>query len=175
MTARRFGVALMALGVVLAATGTVAFGALTADRASPVSAVADDPGPDDNYFDTADNTKSWTTIDSSNDTVVWYLYNNFHEQLVGDLVAVVGVEPVNASQENTTANDDAVVVVAGDFDEGDAITVDSKAAVSLACNPHLTETIDADHHVTVRVEVSGASGATVTLTRTVTEHVECNL
>lgn len=177
MSPKRLGIVLMLVGVALAATGTFGAGVIDADRVSRVSAVADDPNDEDgNYFDTGDATDGFTTIEHTS-TTVWYAFNHFHEPLSATRIEVVDVRPENASANATTTNDSAVVVATGAnvFDAGDTLRVSEKGGIALKCNPAFNQTVDADHRLTVRLEVVGTETDTrFALERTVTESVECN-
>lgn len=174
MNARRLGLALMVVGVLAAGAGTFSAGVISGDRVSRVAAVGDDPLQEDaNYFDTGDATTPFTTIDNDT-TTAWYVFDHFGQELVATDVEVVAVDPVDPTANGTTTNDDAVVVDDADFSTGDAVDEGGKGRISLTCNPALNGSVAAEHHVTVHVAVEGRdSGATVSLTRTVTERVEC--
>lgn len=178
MNWRRVSIALMAAGLLLAATSTYGAGLITADRVGQIHSVGDDPESEDgNYFDTADATYSFTTVDDGANRVL-VVFNHFTEGLTATDVSLVAIQPVNASQNDTTTNSSAVQVVTGDntFDEGDTVSPDGDAEISLTCNPAFTETVDADHELTVAVAVEGDdSGTRISLERTVTAKVECNV
>lgn len=176
MNWRRLGVALMLVGLLLGATGTYSAVSLDADRGFGFGAPADDPNDKDaNYFDTADRTASYTTIDDWPKTVL-AVFNQFGQPVRASEVAVTEVRPVNASATNTTTDSSAVLIADSGFSAGDTVDAGSEAPIRAACNSEYNETVDADHRITVSVVVEGQdSGAVISLDRTVTAAVECNI
>lgn len=176
MNWRRVGVGLMAVGLLLAVTSSYGAALISADRTGQIDSVADDADSEDgNYFDTADATQSFTTVDGGADRVL-VVFNHFTEPLTATRVELVDIRPVNESKTNTTTNSSAVLVVDGNntYDEGDTIDPDGDGEISLTCNPAFNETVDAEHELTVAVAVEGDSGTSFSLDRTVTAEVECN-
>lgn len=178
MNWRRVGVALMLVGMLFGATGTYSAVSVDADRGFGFQAPTDDPNDEDgNYFDTADDTRSYTTISSNPYGRVLRVFNHFTEPLTATQVELTGIEPVNASQPNTTTDAAAVEVITGDsnFDVGDTVPRGGQAVISLRCAPSFDGTVDAEHELTVSVVVEGEeSGTEFSLDRTVTAAVECN-
>lgn len=176
MNWRRVGVGLMAVGLLFAVTSSYGTTLISADRTGQIDSVADDGGEDDNYFDTADATQSFTTIDSGANRVL-VVFNHFTEPLTATRVELVDIRPIDESATNTTTNSSAVQVVTGEntYDEGDTVNPDGDGEISLTCNPEFTETVDAEHELTVAVAVEGESGTRFSLQRTVTAEVECNV
>jgi len=174
---RRVSVALMAVGLLFAATSTYGAAVIDADRMGQINSVGDDPKEEDNnYFDTADRTTSFTDVDQGSTTVLM-VFNHFTEPLTATRVAFTDIEPVDPGANNTTTDSSAVQVVDGEntFNPGDTVDPDGDAEISLTCNPEFNETVDAEHDLTVAVAVEGAESDTrFSLERTVTTNVECN-
>lgn len=175
MNWRRLGIALMVVGLLLGATGTYSAISVDADRGFGFAAPADDPNDKDaNYFDTKDRTDSDTAITEWPASIL-RVYNQFGQPVVGAEVAIVDIAPVNETANHTTTNSSAVVVDEGGFSAGSTVDAGSEAPIYVLCNPDFTETVDADHEITVSVVVEGTdSGAEISLDRTVTAAVECN-
>jgi len=167
----------MAVGLLFAATSTYGAGMISADRMGEVSSVGDDPKEEDNnYFDTADRTVSYTDIDEDG-AVVLLVFNHFTEPLTATRVAFTDIEPVDPGANNTTTDSSAVQVVDGEntFNPGDTVDPGGDGRISLACNPEFNETVDAEHELTVAVAVEGTESDTrFSLQRTVTADVKCN-
>lgn len=178
MNWRRVGVGLMAVGLLLAVTSSYGAAIIDADRVGEINSVTDGADSEDgNYFDTADATQSFTTVDAGGDRVL-VVFNHFTEPLTATRTELIDVQPVDESATNTTTNSSAVQVVDGDntFDQGDTVDPDGDGDVSLTCNPEFTETVDAEHELTVAIAVEGEdSGTRFSLDRTVTADVECNV
>lgn len=178
MNWRRISVALMVVGLLFAATSTYGAGIISADRMGQVNSVGDDADAEDNnYFDTADATYSFTTIDDGTSRVLM-VFNHFTEPLAATRVAFVDIQPVDPGANNTTTNTDAIQVVNGanTFNTGDTVDPDGDAEISLTCTPTVNETVDAEHELTVAVAVEGTESDTrISLERTVTAKVECNV
>ena len=181
MNWRRLGVALMLVGVLFGATGTYSAISIDADRGFDIGATgaADDvDGQDPNYFDGVDATTKYTTISSNPYGRVVRVFNHFGEPVRAEQVELVAIEPVNASRANTTTDSSAVSVISGDsnFDAGDTVGVDDQAVVSLTCSPSFNATVSGEHELTVSIVVQGVeSGTEVSIDRTVTAPVECNV
>ena len=177
MNWRRVSIALMAVGLLFAATSTYGAGIISADRVGQINSIGDDADSEDaNYFDTADVTYSFTTIDGGADRVLM-VFNHFTEPLTATRVAVTAVQPIDPGANNTTTDPAAVQMVSGanTFDEGDTVDPGGDAALSLTCNPAFNETVNAAHELTVALAVEGAESDTrISLDRTVTAKVECN-
>ena len=177
MNWRRVSIALMAVGLLFAATSTYGAAIISADRMGQVNSVGDDADAEDgNYFDTADYTRSFTTIDGGA-TSVLIVFNHFTEPLTATRVEFVDIQPVDPGANNTTTNTSAVHVVDGanTFDTGDTVDPSGDAEVSLTCDQSFNETVNAEHELTVAVAVEGAESDTrISLSRTVTANVECN-
>lgn len=177
MNWRRVSVALMVVGLLFAATSTYGAAVISADRMGQISSVADDAKQEDsNYFDTADATQSFTTVDGG-PTSALMVFNHFTEPLAATRVELVDVQPVDPSANNTTTDVSAVQVVSGNntFDTGDTVGQSSDAEVSLTCTPAFNETVNAEHELTIAVSVESADGGTrISLDQTVTAEVQCN-
>lgn len=178
MNWRRVSIALMAVGLLFAATSTYGAGIISADRMSEVNSVGDDAREEDNnYFDTADATYSFSTIDDGASRVLM-VFNHFTEPLTATRVEFVDIQPVDPGANNTTTNSSAVEVVSGanTFNTGDTVDPDGDAEISLTCNPAFDETVNAEHELTVALVVEGGESDTrFSLSRTVTAAVECNV
>lgn len=178
MNWRRVGIGLMAIGLLFAVTSSYGAALIDADRVGEINSVTDSADSEDgNFFDTADATQSFTTIDDGADRVL-VVFNHFSEPLTATRTELLDIQPVNESATNTTTNSSAVQVVAGDntYNEDDTVDPDGDGDISLTCNPEFTETVDAEHELTVAVAVEGGeSGTRFSLERTVTANVECNV
>ncbi|GAB7093809.1 hypothetical protein JCM30237_09610 [Halolamina litorea] len=175
MNWRRLGVALMLVGLAVGATGTYSAVSLDADRGFSIGAAGDDPDQQNaNYFDTADRTASYTTIGDWPKTVL-AVFNQFGQPVTATEVAVVDLQPVNASANNTTTNRSALSVADSAFSKGSTLGAGNDAPVAIECNPDYNNTVRGDHEIGLSLVVVGDdSGAEIALDRTVTATVECN-